>query len=90
MPRDYDGILVSLNLYRFHSETFDIKAQNLTHWLPGDPVKCTELKYKGHSESSASRKVSHTSSVTLKWNLLFMDPCIVDYSVEIPTRCSFV
>jgi len=23
-------------------------------------------------------------------NLLFMDPCIVDYSVEIPTRCSFV
>jgi len=23
-------------------------------------------------------------------NLLFMDPCIVDYSVEIPTRCSRV
>jgi len=23
-------------------------------------------------------------------NLIFMDPCIVDYSVEIPTRCSFV
>jgi hypothetical protein len=22
--------------------------------------------------------------------LIFMDPCIVDYSVEIPTRCSFV
>jgi hypothetical protein len=21
---------------------------------------------------------------------IFMDPCIVDYSVEIPTRCSFV
>jgi len=23
-------------------------------------------------------------------NLIFMDSCIVDYSVEIPTRCSFV
>ena len=23
-------------------------------------------------------------------NLIFMDPCIVDNSVEIPTRCSFV
>jgi hypothetical protein len=23
-------------------------------------------------------------------NLVFMDPCIVDDSVEIPTRCSFV
>jgi hypothetical protein len=23
-------------------------------------------------------------------NLIFMDLCIVDYSVEIPTRCSFV
>jgi len=23
-------------------------------------------------------------------NLIFMDPCIVDDSVEIPTRCSFV
>jgi hypothetical protein len=23
-------------------------------------------------------------------HLIFMDPCIVDYSVEIPTRCSFV
>jgi len=22
--------------------------------------------------------------------LIFMDPCIVDYSIEIPTRCSFV
>jgi len=22
--------------------------------------------------------------------LMFMDPCIVDYSVEIPTGCSFV
>jgi hypothetical protein len=22
-------------------------------------------------------------------NLIFMDPCIVDYSVEIPTRCRF-
>jgi len=21
---------------------------------------------------------------------MFMDPCIVDYSVDIPTRCSFV
>jgi len=24
------------------------------------------------------------------FNLIFMDPCIVDDSVEIPTRCSFV
>jgi hypothetical protein len=23
-------------------------------------------------------------------NLIFMDPCIVDYPAEIPTRCSFV
>jgi len=23
-------------------------------------------------------------------NLILMDPCIADYSVEIPTRCSFV
>jgi hypothetical protein len=23
-------------------------------------------------------------------NLIFMDLCILDYSVEIPTRCSFV
>ena len=23
-------------------------------------------------------------------NLILMDPCIVDYSVEVPTRCSFV
>jgi len=23
-------------------------------------------------------------------NLIFMDPCIVDDSVELPTRCSFV
>jgi hypothetical protein len=23
-------------------------------------------------------------------NLILLDPCIVDYSVEIPTRCSFV
>jgi len=23
-------------------------------------------------------------------NFILMDPCIVDYSVEIPTRCSFV
>jgi len=22
--------------------------------------------------------------------LILMDPCIIDYSVEIPTRCSFV
>jgi len=25
-----------------------------------------------------------------KFNLILMDPCIVDDSVEIPTRCSFV
>jgi len=25
-----------------------------------------------------------------KISLIFMDPFIVDYSVEIPTRCSFV
>jgi hypothetical protein len=23
-------------------------------------------------------------------NLILMDPCIVDYSIEIPARCSFV
>jgi hypothetical protein len=68
-PKDYDGILVSLDLYCFQSETFDIKAQNLTHWPPSDPGKCRRLKYKGHSESSASRKISPTCSVFLKWNL---------------------
>jgi len=26
----------------------------------------------------------------LEVNLILVDPCIVDYSVEIPTRCSFV
>jgi len=25
-----------------------------------------------------------------KVNLILMDPCIVDYSIEIPTRCSVV
>jgi len=24
------------------------------------------------------------------WYLIFMDPCIIDDSVEVPTRCSFV
>ena len=32
------------------------------------------------------QKISFSSFV----NLILMDPCIVDYSVEIPTRCSFV
>jgi hypothetical protein len=27
---------------------------------------------------------------TMFTNLIFMDPCIVDDSVEIPTRCRFV
>jgi len=35
--------------------------------------------------------LSFPPAVTLKINdSIFMDPCIVDYSVEIPTRCSFV
>jgi len=28
--------------------------------------------------------------VFMTTNLIFMDPCIVDYSIEIPTRYSFV
>jgi len=80
-PKDYDGILVSLNLYRFQSETFNMKAQNLTHWPPGDPGKCTRLKYKGHSESSTSRKVSRTRSVTLKWNLPQSVRCSLSFSL---------
>jgi hypothetical protein len=28
--------------------------------------------------------------ITVFLVLILMDPCIVDYSVEIPTRCSFV
>ena len=32
----------------------------------------------------------HDHHVIVNMNLIFMDPCIVDYSVEIPTRCSFV
>jgi hypothetical protein len=28
--------------------------------------------------------------ITVFLALILMDPCIVDYSVEIPTRCSFV
>jgi hypothetical protein len=27
---------------------------------------------------------------TKNTGLIFMDPCIVDYSIEITTRCSFV
>jgi hypothetical protein len=27
---------------------------------------------------------------TIIMHSIFMDPCIVDYSLEIPTRCSFV
>jgi len=30
------------------------------------------------------------TSLTLYSHLILMDSCIVDYSVEIPTRCSFV
>jgi hypothetical protein len=29
-------------------------------------------------------------SINKVTNLIFMDPCIVDYPVEIPTRCSSV
>jgi len=37
--------------------------------------------------SARLRKIS----VKVKFiHLIFMDPCIVDYSVEITTRCSFV
>jgi hypothetical protein len=32
----------------------------------------------------------HAQTKLLGINLIVMDPCIVDYSVEIPTRCSFV
>jgi len=31
-----------------------------------------------------------TCSVHAFIDLILMDPCIVDYSIEIPTRCSFV
>ena len=31
-----------------------------------------------------------TSDQKLLKTLILMDPCIVDYSVEMPTRCSFV
>jgi len=31
-----------------------------------------------------------TMNLTIIMHLIFMDPCIADYSVEIPTRCSFV
>jgi len=30
------------------------------------------------------------SNINDEFNLIFMDPCIVDDSVEIATRCSFV
>lgn len=79
--KNYYGILVSLNLYCFQSETFDIKAQNLNHWKPSDPGMCTRLKYKGHWESNTSRMVSRTSSVTLKWNLSQPVRCSLSFSL---------
>jgi hypothetical protein len=42
----------------------------------------------------AAIKISHSKKDSArycyKFTLIFMDPCIVDDSVEIPTRCSFV
>ena len=45
--------------------------------------------------SSFRKFVRENSSFIQIWqeyriNLILMDPCIVDYLVEIPTRCSFV
>jgi len=36
------------------------------------------------------KKVVKTEQFSILVLLILMDPCIVDYSVEIPTRCSFV
>ena len=41
------------------------------------------------SEGRARGSNSRTSSDSVL-SLILMDSCIVDYSVEIPTRCSFV
>jgi len=38
----------------------------------------------------SSQKSSKLSFLQIHINLILMVPCIVDYSVEIPTRCSFV
>jgi len=40
--------------------------------------------------NGAKKEVSCYKLSRLFINLIFMDPCIVDDSVEIPTRCSFV
>jgi hypothetical protein len=54
-----------------------VLSQNSCHKLsPTPPVRLLQIK-------------QHI--VLMRFiNLVLMDPCIVDYSVEIPTRCSFV
>jgi len=44
-----------------------------------------------YSYEFSSRNVRYCHSPKhWRFLLIFMDPCIVDYSLEIPTRCSFV
>jgi len=57
--------------------------------------KCTSgiPKCLQQCENVGTNEVIFTILYTLKCNhvrLIFMDPCILDYSPEIPTRCSFV
>jgi hypothetical protein len=66
-------------------------------------IKIHFLRHSNHtptpfknSLSLVCRKVitdycdNHKRHMTLWASLILMDPCIVEYSVEIPTRCSFV
>ena len=58
------------------------------------------LLYTDSVEQSPSREAEVLSgrqrirlvlwNVKIHFRLVIMDPCIVDYSVEIPTRCGFV
>ena len=54
-----------------------------------DPLKCREIFTERYIQILQKARVFSFTSVRTS-NLIFMDPCIVDYSVEIPTRCSFV
>jgi len=57
---------------------------------------CRRSKYRDGNETSKNWNSTAPYNFFWQWlnmwnnNLILMDTCIVDYSVEIPTRCSFV
>jgi hypothetical protein len=86
--------------------TRDVSISGLLDPLEGDNFICikgglvqewTQFAKQQHrhglqgkrSERRARVSNSRASSYSVLY-LILMDPCTVDYSVEIPTRCSFV